>query len=109
MAPRARRASMTARSNGGPMSRQTHRCSVEGCPNLAAYEVFLYDFDDAEGAVLFRQDDTCPFICVEHAIDNERQAAGERRLNAVIAYPHTNQSRAAGLSIYRQQEPAYIA
>jgi hypothetical protein len=91
------------------MSSETHRCSVEGCPNLAAYEVFLYDFDAREGAVLFRQDDTCPYICVEHAIDNERQASGERRLHSVIAYPYTNRARVPGLSVYRQQEPAYVA
>lgn len=91
------------------MSRETHRCSVDGCPNLAAYEVFLYDFDDAEGAVLFRVDDTCRFICVEHAIDNERRAGAERQLHTVITYPYTNQAHARGLSIYRQQEPAYVA
>ena len=91
------------------MSRETHRCSVDGCPNLAAYEVILYDFDGTEGAVLFRQDDTCPFICVEHAIDNERHAAAERRLHSVIAYPYTNRARVRGLCVYRQQEPAYVA
>ncbi len=91
------------------MSRETHRCSVDGCPNLAAYEVFLYDFDTTEGAILFRQDDSCAFICVEHAIDNERQAGGERQLHTVVAYPYTNRAREPGLTIYRQQEPAYVA
>ena len=91
------------------MSTETHRCTVEGCPNLAAYEVFLYDFDDAEGAVLYRQDDSCPFICVEHAIANERQAAGERRLHAVVDYPYTNRTHAPGITVYRQQEPTYVA
>jgi hypothetical protein len=91
------------------MSEETHRCSVDGCPNIAAYEVSLYDFDEREGAVLFREDDTCPFICVEHAIDNERHASAERRLHAVITYPYTNRTRARGLCIYRQQEPAYVA
>jgi hypothetical protein len=32
------------------MTHETHRCSVEGCPSLAAYEVMLYDFDPEEGA-----------------------------------------------------------
>jgi hypothetical protein len=91
------------------MSRETHRCTIDGCPNLAAYEVFLYDFDEAEGAVLFREDESCPFICVEHAIANERYAIGERRLHAVVGYPYTNRTRAPGISVYRQQEPAYVA
>jgi hypothetical protein len=90
------------------MSSETHRCTVYGCPNLAAYEVFLYDFDDAEGAVLFNQDESCPFICVEHAIANERQATGSRRLHAVVDYPYTNRMRVPGISVYRQQEPAYV-
>ena len=38
------------------MSEGTHRCAVEGCPNLAAYEVIHYSFDLAEGAVVFAQD-----------------------------------------------------
>ena len=91
------------------MSHETHRCSVHGCPNLAAYEVLLYDFDPAEGAVVFSEDETCPFICVEHAIDNERHAIGERRLHGRVTYPYTNRAGLRGLSVYRQQEPAYIA
>lgn len=91
------------------MSSETHRCSVDGCPNLAAYEVFLYDFDDAEGAVIFRQDDGCAFICVEHAIANERQAADTRRLHGLVDYPYTNRAHAPGITVYRQQEPAYVA
>ncbi len=91
------------------MSRETHRCSVDGCPNLAAYEVFLYDFDDAEGAVVFNQDEYCPFICVEHAIANERGATGFPRLHSEVTYPYTNRDRRTGVSIYRQQEPAHVA
>jgi hypothetical protein len=87
----------------------THRCSVTGCPNIAAYEVVLYDFDPAEGAVRFTEDDDCPYICVEHAIENERRARGERVPHGVVSYPYTNQSQAPGFSIYRQLEPAYVA
>lgn len=86
---------------------ETHRCSVEGCPNLAAYDVLLYDFDLNEGAVAFEPDPDCPTICVEHAIDNERQAEGERRPGAVVGYPHTNLSRRRGFTVYRQLEPQY--
>ena len=85
----------------------THRCSVEGCPNLAVYEVMLYDFDPADGAVRFVEDESCPFICVEHAIDNERQPRGPRLPHSVVHYPHTNREQAPGLSIYLQLEPAY--
>jgi hypothetical protein len=91
------------------MSEGTHRCAVEGCPNLAAYEVIHYSFDLAEGAVVFVQDGSCPYICVEHAIDNERQSRGERLAGAVVEYPYTNRSRGPGMSIYLQQVPAYAA
>lgn len=90
------------------MSEGTHRCGVEGCPNLAAYEVMHYAFDLAEGAVVFAPDETCLYICVEHAIDNERRAQGDK-MAAVVDYPYTNRSRRPGISIYRQQVPAYIA
>lgn len=85
----------------------THRCCVTGCPNLAAYDVMLYDFDPAEGTVVFRQDESCPYICVEHAIENERRAEGQRAPHAVVSYPHTNLDRAPGIAVYRQLEPAY--
>jgi hypothetical protein len=91
------------------MSEGTHRCAVEGCPNLAAYEVIHYSFDLAEGAVVFAQDDSCPYICVEHAIDNERHSHGKKAPHAVVDYPYTNRSRLPGISIYRQQVPTYVA
>jgi hypothetical protein len=71
--------------------------------------VFVYDFDSAEGAIVFDEDETCPFICIEHAIDNERHAIGERRLHGRVSYPYTNRHGMRGLTVYRQQEPAYIA
>jgi hypothetical protein len=86
---------------------ETHRCSVDGCPNLAAYEVVHYDFDVDEGAVLFEPDEDCPTICVEHAIENERRAAGDRRLGGVVEYPYTNRRRATGLTVYSQLPPQY--
>lgn len=91
------------------MSEGTHRCSVTGCPNLAAYEVIQYSFDLAEGAVTFAADQGCPFICVEHALDNEQRAVGPKSAHDVVAYPYTNETRAPGISIYRQLEPAYTA
>jgi hypothetical protein len=91
------------------MSEGTHRCAVEGCPNLAAYEVIHDSFDLAEGAVVFAQDESCPYICVEHAIDNERHSRGKKAPDVVVDYPFTNRSRLPGISIYRQQLPAYSA
>jgi hypothetical protein len=86
---------------------ETHRCAVQGCPNLAAYEVLHYDFDLAEGAVVLAPDQGCPMICVEHAIDNETRAVAERGPGATVRYPYTNLSAASGFSIYRQLEPHY--
>ena len=91
------------------MSEGTHRCGVEGCPNLAAYEVIHYSFDLAEGAVMFAPDESCPYICVEHALANERGARGAKLPDAVADYPYTNRSRLPGISIYRQLDPAYVA
>jgi hypothetical protein len=82
------------------MTHETHRCSVEGCPSLAAYEVRLYGFDSDEGAVRFERDETCSYLCVEHAVDNERGARGERGMHALVTYPHTNRDRRHGVSIY---------
>ncbi len=90
------------------MERGTHRCSVHGCPSLASYEVMLYDFDPVEGAVVFVQDASCPTICVEHAIANERMAQGQRLPHHVIAYPYTNRERVPGVNIYLELEPALV-
>jgi hypothetical protein len=84
---------------------EVHRCSVDGCPNRAAYEVLHYDFDPAEGAVVFREDRTCAYICVEHAIENERRCtASVHDGHTIGAYPYTNAERASGRSIYRPVE-----
>lgn len=91
------------------MTLESHRCCVDGCPNLAAFEVHRYGFDLAEGAVAFTVDETCPYICVEHAIDNERHASGDRLPWLAVEYPHTNRERAPGLAVYLQLEPAYVA
>jgi hypothetical protein len=87
------------------MTHETHRCSVPGCPSLAAYEVMLYGFDLAEGAVRFTPDETCPYLCVEHAVANEREAHGERGVGAVVSYPHTNADRLPGITLYLDLHP----
>ncbi len=91
------------------MTSESHRCSVAGCPNHAAYEVQRYIFDPGEGAVALLEDDTCEFICVEHAIDNELHARGERQPWAVVDYPYTNLNRLPGIALYVQLEPAWVA
>jgi hypothetical protein len=87
------------------MTHETHRCSVEGCPSLAAYEVMLYAFDLEEGAVRFARDESCPHLCVEHAIANERGALGDRGVSASVSYPHTNRDRLTGVSVYLDLRP----
>jgi len=82
------------------MTHETHRCSVDGCPSLAMYEVRHYDFDPAEGAVRFERDESCPYLCLEHALDNERGARGGRGLHALVAYPHTDREGRRGVSVY---------
>jgi len=91
------------------MTLESHRCSVDGCPNLAAFEVQVYGFDPAEGAVSFVPDDSCPYICVEHAIDNERAVTDDRKPWLTVRYPHSNRDRRPGLAVYVQLEPAYVA
>ena len=76
------------------------KCKVKGCNNGAAYEVILYDFY-ASGEVFFEQDDTCLFICTEHAIQNEREADGTREPKGSMTYPYTNRNCAQGFTIYK--------
>jgi hypothetical protein len=91
------------------MTLASHRCCVEGCPSPAAYEVHRYVFDLDEGAVAQVVEESCPYICVEHALENERRVTTERKPWAIIDYPFTNISRGPGLTIYVQLEPAYMA
>jgi hypothetical protein len=91
------------------MTHETHRCSVDSCPSLAAYEVMLYDFDPEEGGVRFERDETCPYLCFEHTVDNERGAQGERAVHALVVYPHTNRDRRHGISVYLDLPSADLA
>ena len=91
------------------MTSASHRCCVDGCPNLAAYEVHRYVFDLEEGAVAQVVDESCPYICIEHAIENERGVTARREPWAIVDYPFTNLSQGPGVSIYVQLEPSYVA
>jgi hypothetical protein len=76
-------------------------CSVPECTKEAAYEVIIYDFYPHNGHVYFEQDLTCPYICTEHAMKNERDARGERKPRGLVIYPYTNQLDPLGLTIYK--------
>jgi hypothetical protein len=91
------------------MTHETHRCSVDGCPNLAAYCVMLYDFEPIGGAIRFEEDPSCPHLCREHAADNEEQARGDRGTHARVVYPYTNQAGEHGVSIYLDLPLADVA
>jgi hypothetical protein len=85
-------------------------CSVPGCGNQAAFEVFLYDVYLAVRKVFFRTDQTCRFLCPEHMVENEAAAEGMRGPRARMNYPYTNRSRAQGITIYRPLcEPSLAA
>ena len=85
-------------------------CRVPGCDARGRFEVILYDFYPDEvgrglGNVFWEQDFTCPFICYEHAQENEETAVGSRDpldgLKPGVSYKYTNQGLATGFSIYR--------
>ena len=82
------------------VTHETHRCSVDGCPSLAAYRVLLYDFEPIGGAIRFEEDLSCPYLCREHAADNEEHARGDRGTHARVTYPYTNRAGEHGVSIY---------
>ena len=47
----------------------------------------LYDFEPIGGAIRFEVDLSCPYLCREHAVDNEEQARGDRGTHARVVYP----------------------
>ena len=79
------------------------KCRVDDCGKDADLEVILYDFY-MHGEVFFEQDFTCPYICMEHAMENESKAQGERRPRGTVHYPYTNRAMAQGFTIYRPIE-----
>jgi len=75
---------------------------VPGCNRPAELEVILYDFYLNDGGEVFsEQDSTCPYICAEHAVKNEKQAEGVREPRGSVIYPYTNQNEVNGFTIYR--------
>jgi hypothetical protein len=84
------------------------QCQVPGCTHDAAFEVFLYQYTGYPGQSEIRSklDSSCPYICEQHAAENESGALGERNASGSPEYPHTNLERAHALTIYRPMEPA---
>src|SRR4051812_13524268 len=85
------------------------KCAVEGCNDLAEYEVVLYDFYDYYDGpeTFYEQDYTCPFLCQKHLDLNEKHAEGERRPRGVVHYPYTNKHSAQGYSKYDPIKEVY--
>lgn len=53
---------------------ETPKCSVENCGSDASVEVLLYDFYAEIPEVRLDRDFTCPFLCDDHMVQNEREA-----------------------------------
>jgi hypothetical protein len=68
--------------------------------------VVLYDFEPIGGAIRFEADLSCPYLCREHASDNEAQARGDRGTHGRVLYPYTNQAGEHGMSLYLDMLPA---
>ena len=82
-------------------------CSVEGCSNLADYEVFLYDYYTHSNQTFYETDFTCPFLCSTHMEENEAKAEGERKPRGRVLYPYTNEGYALGYSKYSPLKEIY--
>jgi hypothetical protein len=81
------------------MTRQD--CSVTGCGDAAAVEVRLYDVYP-DGTLFDERDNTCPFLCSRHLVENENGANGVRKPRGIMRYPHSNRHFAQGFTIYRR-------
>jgi hypothetical protein len=113
----------------------TPKCAVPGCERAAVVEVILYDVyqytDDRVYNVLYDQNYTCPYLCMEHLSENEqhcrrvmldlppeklvlsgpeivnppqrREPAGQTRSyrSGGLRYPYTNRDGGNGFSVYR--------
>jgi hypothetical protein len=82
------------------MKAQVRKCCVDGCDKDATVEVMLYDAY-GPGDVFLEQDFTCPYLCQEHALENESASVGERRPRGYVQYPYSNRELAQGFTVYR--------
>ncbi|WP_152547802.1 restriction endonuclease [Paenibacillus ehimensis] len=76
-------------------------CSVDGCLELADYEVYLYDYYAPPlNQEFMAQDFTCPYLCEHHMNENENQAVGKKVPRGTVTYPYSNKNRAQGYTKY---------
>ena len=81
------------------------KCSVENCTNDAYFEVFLYDvYIQGESDTFFESDETCPYLCKNHMVENENSIQGTREPRRVYSYKHSNRYSAQGFTIYKPLE-----
>src|SRR5262249_39083980 len=80
---------------------RSQACSVPGCDKPASVQVRLYDAYFEDGTIFDEEDVTCPRLCVEHLLENEEKAKGERRPRGSVRYPYSNQRLAQGFTVYR--------
>ena len=83
------------------------KCCVEGCNNVADYEVVLYDYYPKLEESFCEQDYTCPFLCQFHMDENEKGRRGEIKPRQGVSYPYTNQHNAQGHSRYNLLTKVY--
>jgi len=77
------------------------KCSVKSCDKDALVEVFLYDKYSHNGDEYLQTDFTCPYLCGEHQIENERTFLGEKKPRIYSKYKYTNRRQAQGYSKYK--------
>ncbi|SFS82869.1 restriction endonuclease [Paenibacillus sp. 453mf] len=76
-------------------------CYIDGCLQVADYEVYLYDYYAPPINQEFMElDFTCPYLCEHHMSENERQAIGKRVPRGSVTYPYSNKNRAQGYTKY---------
>jgi len=75
-------------------------CSVVGCNEVAACEVIQVNVHVPEGKIFYYHDETCPYLCCDHVVENEFAAKGRREPRNTVRYPYSNQNTQQGFSIY---------
>lgn len=75
------------------------RCQVDGCNNTAEYAVFVVN-TNKYGAKSYKEDNTCPYICSEHLIENEKSKAEIKNKKNYIKYLYTNKNYEYGYTQY---------
>lgn len=80
------------------------KCSVQGCEDLANYDVIFYDVYSS--GPFYEKHESCPYLCDAHMLENEKGAETGlddpqlRKYRGRVKYPHTH-SGGQGFVIYR--------